>query len=283
MADEEQSRLSARARWPPSMPPVSPSILRSSPRAPIYLLGSAQAHGALLALAERGMTVEVWRARILPPCSGWRPRRCWVCREPTFCCCSIFAAWRGSCLEMTGVSGERRFRLEQREKDYMRQPRSAIRPFGLVICEFEPPATAPVPVPVVVHSGARRALLQLEGTRTGGTGLCQVVVPQARASNLVIVHRVVAYRFDGDGPGEVIAVDSHCSGWGPSAGPPVPGVHVPPQARRLYLQDWIRDDRSMLSRQTSPGGGGPSAAAGHPEAGWTCPVWAGHLRSRSIT
>ena len=59
--------------------------------------------------------------------------------------------------------------------------------------------------------------------------------------------RVVAYRFDGDGPGEVIAEDV-APGWEPWLGLWFPAIDVPPQARRLYLQNWIRviadvDDR----------------------------------------
>ena len=51
--------------------------------------------------------------------------------------------------------------------------------------------------------------------------------------------RVVAYRFDGDGPGEVIAEDV-TPGWEPWLGLWFPAIDVPPQARRLYLQNWIR-------------------------------------------
>jgi len=59
--------------------------------------------------------------------------------------------------------------------------------------------------------------------------------------------RVVAYRFDGDGPGQVIAEDT-APGWEPWLGLWFPAIDVPPQARRLYLRNWIRviadvDDR----------------------------------------
>ena len=51
--------------------------------------------------------------------------------------------------------------------------------------------------------------------------------------------RVVAYRFDGDGPGEVIAEDVTPS-WEPWLGLWFPAIDAPPQARQLYLQNWIR-------------------------------------------
>ncbi|KPC82783.1 hypothetical protein ADL27_47355, partial [Streptomyces sp. NRRL F-6602] len=52
--------------------------------------------------------------------------------------------------------------------------------------------------------------------------------------------RVVAYRFDGaDGPGEVVA-ESVADGWEPWLGLWFPATDIPPQARRLYEENWIR-------------------------------------------
>ncbi len=52
--------------------------------------------------------------------------------------------------------------------------------------------------------------------------------------------RVVAYRFDGeDGPGEVVAEDVR-EDWEPWLGLWFPATDIPPQARRLYRENWIR-------------------------------------------
>ena len=104
-----------------------------------------------------------------------------------------------------------------------------------MICEFEPSADQPFRFSSF-YPATRRALLQMEGTRTV-TELCQAAVRQVRA--FTGYDRVVAYRFDGDGPGEVIAEDV-APGWEPWLGLWFPAIDVPPQARRLYLQNWIR-------------------------------------------
>jgi two-component system, chemotaxis family, sensor kinase Cph1 len=143
--------------------------------------------------------------------------------------------------------------LEQRKTGYQLEA-SVHRSDGLMICEFERSADQPFRFSSF-YPAARRALLQLEGTRTV-TGLSQAAVRQVRA--FTGYDRVVAYRFDGDGPGEVIAEDV-APGWEPWLGLWFPAIDVPPQARRLYLQNWIRviadvnDRGAMLVPPQRPG------------------------------
>ena len=107
---------------------------------------------------------------------------------------------------------------------------------GLLICEFEPAGEEPSSFSSF-YADVRRALLRLRSAQSVA-GLCQAAVEQIRA--LTGYDRVVAYRFDGDGgPGEVIAEDV-AQGWEPWLGLWFPASDVPPQARRLYLQNWIR-------------------------------------------
>ena len=232
MADEKQSRLSAREVAAEYATGTVFDITECA-REPIHLLGSVQSHGALLALAEPGLTVKVASANTAA-LLGVAPEA--LLGLPV---ADIFGAGQARQLGEAvsaddSVSAIVPVQLEEREKGYQLEV-SVHRGDGLVICEFEPPADEPFRFSSF-YPGARRALLQLEGTRTV-TGLCQAAVRQVRA--FTGYDRVVAYRFDGDGPGEVIAEDI-APGWEPWLGLWFPAIDVPPQARRLYLQNWIR-------------------------------------------
>ena len=232
MADEKQSRLSAREVAAEYATGTVFDITECA-REPIHLLGSVQSHGALLALAEPGLTVKVASANTAA-LLGVAPEA--LLGLPV---ADIFGAEQARQLgeavsDDDSVSAIVPVQLEEREKGY-RLEVSVHRGDGLVICEFEPPADQPFRFSSF-YPGARRALLQLEGTRTV-TGLCQAAVRQVRS--FTGYDRVVAYRFDGDGPGEVIAEDI-APGWEPWLGLWFPAIDVPPQARRLYLQNWIR-------------------------------------------
>ena len=232
MADEEQSRLSAREVAAEYATGTAFDITECASE-PIHLLGSVQSHGALLALAEPGLTVEVASANTAA-LLGVAPEA--LLGLPV---ADIFGAEQARQLgeavsDDDSISAIVPVQLEERERGYQLEV-SVHRGDGLVICEFEPPADHPFRFSSF-YPGARRALLQLEGTRTV-TALCQAAVRQVRA--FTGYDRVVAYRFDGDGPGEVIAEDT-APGWEPWLGLWFPAIDVPPQARRLYLQNWIR-------------------------------------------
>ena len=202
-------------------------------REPIHLLGSVQSHGALLALAEPGLTVAVASSNTAAVL-GVAPEA--LLGLPV---ADILGAEQAGRLHQAASDDDRvpaivPVQLEEREQGYQLEV-SVYRGDGLVICEFEPPADQPFRFSSF-YPGVRRALLQLESTRTVA-GLCQAAVRQLRA--FTGYDRVVAYRFDGDGPGEVIAEDA-APGWEPWLGLWFPAIDVPPQARRLYLRNWIR-------------------------------------------
>ena len=202
-------------------------------REPIHLLGSVQSHGALLALAEPDMTVSVASANTAA-LLGVAPEALLGLPVADILGAEQARQLREAASGDDSVAAIVPVRLEERETGY-RLEASVHRSDGLVICEFEPPADQPFRFSSF-YPGARRALLQLEGTRTV-SGLCEAAVRQVRA--FTGYDRVVAYRFDGDGPGEVIAEDG-APGWEPWLGLWFPAIDVPPQARRLYLQNWIR-------------------------------------------
>ena len=240
MTEERQSGLSARevaAEY------ASGTVfdVNECAREPIHLLGSVQSYGALLALAEPELTVAVASSNTAAVL-GVAPQA--LLGLPV---ADILGAEQAGQLHQAAsddddVAAIVPVQLEERETGYQLEV-SVHRGDGLVICEFEPSADEPFRFSSF-YPGVRRALLRLESTRTVAD-LCQAAVRQVRA--FTGYDRVVAYRFDGDGPGEVIAEDA-APGWEPWLGLWFPAIDVPPQARRLYLRNWIRviadvDDR----------------------------------------
>lgn len=232
MAEEPRSRLSAREMAAEYATGTVFDITECA-REPIHLLGSVQSHGALLALAEPELTVTVASSNTVSVL-GVVPEA--LLGLPV---ADLLGAEQAGHLRQA-ASGEDSaaaivpVRLEERAQGYQLEV-SVYRGDGLVICEFEPSADQPFRFSSF-YPGVRRALLQLESAPTV-TGLCQAAVRQMRA--FAGYDRVVAYRFDGDGPGEVIAEDV-APGWEPWLGLWFPAIDVPPQARRLYLRNWIR-------------------------------------------
>ena len=240
MTEEKQSGLSAREVAAEYAAGTAFDVDECA-REPIHLLGSVQSHGALLALAEPELTVAVASSNTaavlgvaaeallgLPVADILGPEQAEQLRQ--------------AASDDDGVAAIVPVQLEEREAGYQLEV-SVHRGDGLVICEFEPSADEPFRFSSF-YPAVRRALLQLESTRTVAD-LCQAAVRQVRA--FTGYDRVVAYRFDGDGPGEVIAEDA-APGWEPWLGLWFPAIDVPPQARRLYLRNWIRviadvDDR----------------------------------------
>ena len=240
MTDETPSRLSARELAAEYATGTVFDITECA-REPIHLLGSVQSHGALLALAEPDLTVAVASANTAA-LLGVAPEVLLGLPVAEILGAEQARQLREAASDDDSVAAIVPVQLEEGKAGYQLEA-SVHRGDGLVICEFEPPADQPFRFSSF-YPGARRALLQLEGTRTV-TGLCQAAVRQVRA--FTGYDRVVAYRFDGDGPGEVIAEDV-APGWEPWLGLWFPAIDVPPQARRLYLQNWIRviadvDDR----------------------------------------
>ncbi|MER7973051.1 ATP-binding protein [Streptomyces sp. NPDC096080] len=107
----------------------------------------------------------------------------------------------------------------------------------LVVVEFEPYEPDRAARSGGFYERVRRALNRLRSA-TDVTECCQAAVAEVRA--LTGFERVVAYRFDGlNGPGEVLA-ESVAEGWEPWLGLWFPATDIPPQARRLYEENWIR-------------------------------------------
>ncbi|MEU4265888.1 ATP-binding protein [Streptomyces argenteolus] len=117
-------------------------------------------------------------------------------------------------------------------------------PFIILECE---PRTVALPHFARYYQGVRRALTRLRSSTTVAE-CCQAATREIQA--LTGFDRVVAYRFEGEnGPGEVVA-EVLTDGHEPWLGLWFPAGDIPPQARRLYRDNWIRviadvDDTSV--------------------------------------
>ncbi|MFF1835645.1 ATP-binding protein [Streptomyces sp. NPDC058231] len=113
---------------------------------------------------------------------------------------------------------------------------TAHRQGPLLVLECEPRAAA-APHFARFYQGVRQALTRLRSSRTAAE-CYQEATHEIRA--LTGFDRVVAYRFDGEnGPGEVVA-EELTAGHEPWLGLWFPASDIPPQARRLYRDNWIR-------------------------------------------
>jgi diguanylate cyclase (GGDEF)-like protein len=83
---------------------------------------------------------------------------------------------------------------------------------------------------------AQRVIQSLRLSRTSA-GLCSIAVNEIR--RITGYDRVMVYRFDEDGSGEVIAED-HSAGIDSFMGLKYPAADIPQQARRLYLVQRVR-------------------------------------------
>ncbi|ABS03472.1 SpoIIE family protein phosphatase [Kineococcus radiotolerans] len=101
----------------------------------------------------------------------------------------------------------------------------------VVEIEPSPPHTAPVS-----YRATRGAIARLAGTR-GIEGLCERLVREVRV--LTGFDRVMAYRFDAQWNGEVIAEDRR-EDLDTFLGLHYPASDIPAQARRLYTLNWMR-------------------------------------------
>ncbi|MFJ7125506.1 ATP-binding protein [Streptomyces sp. NPDC098101] len=203
-------------------------------REPIHLLGSVQSSGSLVAVDPETGVVEV-AARNTGPLLGVEAED--LVGGPVTRLVS--AALFEEAVEAAGDEGGVPAALALSD-DVTAPGRSfdvsAHRRDGLLIMEFEPRGAGGAEARGF-YQGVRRALARLRSAEDV-EDCCRVAVREVRA--LTGFDRVVAYRFDGeDGPGEVVAEDVR-EDWEPWLGLWFPATDIPPQARRLYRENWIR-------------------------------------------
>ncbi len=148
-------------------------------REPIHLLGSVQSHGALLALAEPGLTVAMASSNTAAVL-GVAPEALLGLPVADILGTEQAGQLHQAASDDDGVAAIVPVRLEEREEGYQLEV-GVHRGDGLVICEFEPSTDEPFRFSSF-YSGVRRALLRLERTRTVAD-LCQAAVRQVRAEH----------------------------------------------------------------------------------------------------
>jgi chemotaxis family two-component system sensor kinase Cph1 len=213
---------------------------------PIHLLGGIQSHGALVAIAESDSVVRVVSENVAAvlgvEASELRDRSLLELLGPE--------QYADLGRTMDNLSGDRsamvRVTLSVREQPVQFDV-TAHRSDHMIICEFEPVAADSSFRFTTFYPPIRDSLLKMRDANTVAE-LCAVTVREVRA--LTGYDRVVAYRFDNDGPGEVIAEDVS-DRWEPWLGLWFPASDVPPQARRLYLRHWIRTITDVADRSVA--------------------------------
>lgn len=184
-------------------------------REPIHLAGAIQPHGYLLALDAAGLAagslaVVTRSANLDAPAAlaGWLPD-----------------AIIDACRAVTEDTS-----LEAEIPGFGPVAVHCFRAGGCVFCEFEPAAPPATPDPA-----ADRTLAKAIAGMAGATGIGDLSGHAARAIRaLSAFDRVVVYRFDPDGNGEVVG-ESLAADWDQSLlGLCFPASDIPPQARALY-------------------------------------------------
>ena len=133
----------------------------------------------------------------------------------------------------------------------LRQQETVERTFGLVL------AAGGEPMDVAVHLSGREIVIEAEpaeaGSRDSGM-VMRTMIGRLNAAQSIEEYtreacrqiraftgfdRVMAYRFEQDGSGEVVA-ETVRSGMEPFLGIRYPASDIPKQARALYLRNWLR-------------------------------------------
>ena len=197
--------------------------LRGCADEPIRIPGAIQPHGVLLGVTEPDLSVVVASANAAELLG----------RDPTG---SDLATLVGEAvatqLRTTGLAvlNPLRVRLGERSLDLV-----AHRADGLLVVELEPLEQAHEADPV----WHRRLPLVLQRLQAAVTldDLAVALADEVRA--LTGFDRVMVYRFDQHWNGEVIAEDARAD-LEPFLGLRFPASDIPPQARALYVANWLR-------------------------------------------
>ena len=204
--------------------------LTSCDREPIHTLGSIQSFGALVAVS-----------------SDWIVSRASANAEMVFGRPTEELLGR-SLAEVVPAEGLHTIRgLVQN----LRTPDAVERAFGVALKEGGPP------LDVAIHLSGREIVLEAEPSEEATTNAGMVMRSMIARLNQVSsldaylkeacrqlraftgFDRVMAYRFDQDGSGEVVA-EAVRSGMEPFLSLRYPASDIPKQARALYLRNWLR-------------------------------------------
>jgi chemotaxis family two-component system sensor kinase Cph1 len=204
-----------------------PLDLSGCDREPIHIPGSIQGHGALVAFSPSDLAVHQVSANldrfvgVRPRDALGRPLEQLIGPEA----CALAAAAIAD--EPQATQHAFRGTINGRSLDA-----SVHRSGDLAILELEPAVTAASEA----LAAFRTALVVLQRSTTLDS-LCAAAAQRLRA--MTGFDRVMVYRFEDEGHGQVIA-EARSEELDPYLGRHYPASDIPQQARRLYLLNWIR-------------------------------------------
>lgn len=221
-----------------NMPEVSPSgpvDLTNCDREPIHVPGAIQPHGALIALREPDLVIQQVSANSLfflgamPDDLLGRPLGLFVSPDSIQRLLTALSAVRPHDHNPISIF------VQDRQYDGL-----VHRHRGATILELEPREALLGEHELTIR--LRAILTQLEATRTSAE-LFDTAAAEVR--RITGYDRVMVYRFDQDGHGQVIA-EQRRAGIESFLGLHYPASDIPRQARELYLASWLRiiPDRS---------------------------------------
>ena len=193
---------------------------------PIHIPGAIQPHGVLVAVDPRTLAVT----QVSANCADY------FGRSPESVLGRPLTALLGPAAEAlfvdSSVAGPPIGELVKIDVDGHGFDLLAHRHQDVLIIELERHDPAAVPS----DPGLRAALGRLQRPNSVGE-LCAIAVDAIR--KLSAFDRVMMYRFDADGHGEVIN-ESRCDGVTSYLGLHFPASDIPRQAREMYLLNWLR-------------------------------------------
>ena len=202
-------------------PPLTEPDLLGCADEPIRIPGAVQPHGALVAVREPDLEVVV-RSENVGALLGREPRTLADLLGDE----AAKALATGDLAALNPLRAE----LDGRAFDVV-----AHRADGLLVTEWEPAQDAH-DVGTAWHHRLPLTLQRLQAAQDLGA-LCDVLAETVR--DLTGFDRVMVYRFDPEWNGEVVA-ERRRADLEPFLGLRYPASDIPPQARALYLQNWLR-------------------------------------------
>jgi chemotaxis family two-component system sensor kinase Cph1 len=189
---------------------------------PIHVPGSIQPHGVLIAARGDSLTI----VEVSANCASL------LGRQPS----DVLGLPLSSVLRLPdtlALSGDM-YDVNPWQTEVLSGPVDVVfhRVADLLIAELEPADTGDVPW----HLSVRAAVQRLQDAASA-EALMSVLV--AEVAHITGLDRVMVYRFDAEWNGEVLA-EQRRSDLEPFLGLRYPASDIPPQARALYVRNWLR-------------------------------------------
>jgi light-regulated signal transduction histidine kinase (bacteriophytochrome) len=209
--------------------------LTNCDREPIHIPSSIQPHGLLFVLQEPDLTILQVSANSAV-LTGFSPQQLLNQSLNTVLEPASFE-YLENCLQRERLENNPLYLLTVKIKGCDQTFDGIVhRNQGLTIMELEPSAFVKAGEAPNIYNRVRAALARLTGTISLQT-FCQAVAEQVR--ELTGFDRVMIYRFDEDGKGQVFA-EAKLEKLTSYLGLHYPASDIPKQARALYLLNWLR-------------------------------------------